>query len=89
MKRLASFAVGFVTGWLARSAVDSSREAFVQLGALGYSTLGRLRRIVALERERMDDFVAEARARAGAHLRERAPETKGDGAAGREHEHVA
>lgn len=63
MKRIFTFAAGFAAGWIARSTVDTSREAFVKLGASSYNMMGRMRRIFALERERFDDFVAEARAR--------------------------
>jgi hypothetical protein len=55
--------VGFTSGWIARSTVDSSREAVVKLVALGYEAVARARRIFALERERLDDLAAEARAR--------------------------
>jgi hypothetical protein len=69
MAKLVSFTAGFVTGWLARSTVDGSREAFVKLGAFAYNVAHGMRRIVALERERADDLAAEARARAR-HARE-------------------
>jgi hypothetical protein len=71
MARIVSFTAGFVTGWLARSTVDGSREAFVKLGAFGYNAADHIRRIIALERERADDLAAEARARA-THAREHA-----------------
>jgi hypothetical protein len=77
-RQIVSFTAGFVTGWLARSTVDSSRDAFVKLGALLYNAADRIRRIFALEQERMDDLVAEARARA-APYRGKSAEEKGDG----------
>lgn len=63
MKAAASFAAGFVSGWIVRSTVDSSREAVVKLVALGYEAAARARRLFALERERLDDLAAEARVR--------------------------
>jgi len=76
MAKIVSFTAGFVAGWLARSTVDGSREAFVKLGALAYNLVDHIRRIVALEHERADDLAAEARERA-THAREHA----GEGAA--------
>jgi hypothetical protein len=55
--------VGFASGWIARSTVDSSRQAVVKLVAFGYAAAARARRIFAIEREYLDDLVAEARAR--------------------------
>jgi hypothetical protein len=64
VKRAVSFTAGFAAGWIARSTVDSSREAVVKLVSLGYEAAARVRRIFALERERLDDLAAEARMRA-------------------------
>jgi hypothetical protein len=63
MLRLGIFLVGFASGWMTRSAVDSSRELAVSVMATAYATWERVRRAVAVERERMEDLVAEARAR--------------------------
>ncbi len=80
MTRIASFAAGVVTGWIARSTVDTSRDAFVRLVALGYAAAERVRRIFALEREWRDDLAAEAKERARS-----AAETRHDGAPQPEH----
>jgi hypothetical protein len=63
MKRVVSFVTGFAAGWIVRSTVDSSREAVVRMIALGLDSAQRARRLVALEREWLDDLVAEAKAR--------------------------
>jgi hypothetical protein len=76
MTRAASFAAGVLAGWMARSTVDSSREAFVRLVSLGYGAAARVRRIVALEREWLDDLFAEAKARSTPAPK--APPTNGD-----------
>lgn len=87
MKRAVSFAAGFAAGWIVRSTVDSSREAVVKIVSLGYEAAARGRRIFALERERLDDLAAEARARVDA-TSDRAWERRPahDGAGFREHE---
>ena len=92
MKTAASFAAGFATGWVVRSTVDSSHEAVVRLVALCYDAIERGRRIVALERERVDDLVAEARARgrarAGMNVDDAAPRSH-DGSGAGSHEQSA
>jgi hypothetical protein len=61
MGQLPGFALGFVVGWAARSTVDSSREMVVKVVSLGFTAIEHIRRILALERERLDDLVAESR----------------------------
>lgn len=80
MKSAAAFAAGVVTGWIARSTVDTSRDAFVKLVSLSFGAAERARRIFALEREWLDDLVAEARTRAQAR-RPRASHTAANGGA--------
>lgn len=60
MKTLA-FAAGFAAGWLARSTLASSKSGLVHLAALGLDTVARVQRAVAIEREQLEDMVAEAR----------------------------
>jgi hypothetical protein len=56
------FLAGFATGWVARSTVDSSRAALVGLMASAMGAADRVKRAVAMEREHLEDLVAEARA---------------------------
>jgi hypothetical protein len=57
------FVAGFASGWLARGQVDSSRAAAVALVATYFKAIERVKRIVAIEREHLEDLVAEGRAR--------------------------
>jgi hypothetical protein len=59
---LASFVVGFAGGWLVRSSFDSSRTAAVRGVSAMMSAVDRVKRAVAMEREHIEDLVAEARA---------------------------
>lgn len=72
MKSTVVFAAGFAAGWLSRSAVASSRGAAVTLLAFVMDLGDRVRRRGAIERERFDDFVAEARAHVDARRAARA-----------------
>jgi hypothetical protein len=62
MNSMVAFAAGLATGWLARSALDSTRGAAVSLLASVIDTIERLRRLTTIERERLEDLMAEARA---------------------------
>ncbi len=64
MNSVTSFLAGFATGWLARSTVDTSRDAVVNVAAGAFGLVGWARRVVATEREFFSDLLAEARARA-------------------------
>ena len=57
------FVAGFAGGWMARGQVDSSRGAVVSIVAVSYTAGARVKRIVAIEREHLEDLVAEGRAR--------------------------
>ncbi len=57
------FVAGFSTGWLARGHVDSSRGAVVSIIATYFKAVERVKRIVAIEREHLEDLVAEGRSR--------------------------
>jgi hypothetical protein len=61
MLSLGIFLAGFTSGWVARSTVDSSRGAAVKLIAAAMGAADRVKRAVALEREHIEDLVAEAR----------------------------
>jgi hypothetical protein len=56
-----AFAAGFAAGWLARSAVDSSKSAVIEMTALGLDAVARIKRALAVEREQFEDLIAEAR----------------------------
>jgi hypothetical protein len=55
-----AFAAGFAAGWLSRSAIGS-KSALVQIVALGLDGVARVKRAAAIEREHLEDLMAEAR----------------------------
>ena len=57
------FGAGFAAGWVVRSSVDSSRGALVGAIAAVYGVVDRAKRFVAIERENLEDLLAEAKAR--------------------------
>ena len=61
MLAVGTFVAGFASGWIARSTVDSSRDAVVKVVASYFGVVERLRRVVAMEREHIEDLVAEGR----------------------------
>jgi hypothetical protein len=63
MKRVGIFLAGFASGWLVRSTVDSSRGLVVGAVAAAYGTVERLKRLVAIEREHLEDLIAEGKAK--------------------------
>ena len=67
MSTLVGFAVGFVSGWAARSTVESSRDAAVRVASTVMDLVGRAKRAAAVEGDYLEDFVAEIRARAADH----------------------
>jgi hypothetical protein len=67
MGQFLAFGAGFVTGWLVRSSVASTREAAVTALGLAMEAARRARRAAAMEREYLEDWVAEARAWAREH----------------------
>jgi hypothetical protein len=69
---LGMFVAGFASGWVVRSAVDSSHDLAVGLISVAYGAYDRTKRIVAVEREHLEDLVAEGKARYEAK-RARAP----------------
>ena len=56
------FLAGFTSGWIVRSSVDSSRGAAVSGLAALFGVVDRVKRAVAMEKEHLEDLVAEARA---------------------------
>jgi hypothetical protein len=68
---LLSFAAGFVSGWLVRSTVESSRGLAVKLVA-SYQTLAkRAESVLVAEREFLEDLWEEAGTSSAARERER------------------
>jgi len=60
---MSMFVLGFAAGWAVRSTVDSSRSLVVGVVATAYGTAERVKRAIAMEREHLEDLVAEGRAR--------------------------
>ena len=60
---LSLFVAGFASGWVVRSAVDSSHDLAVGLISVAYGAYDRTKRLVAIEREHLEDLVAEGKAR--------------------------
>jgi hypothetical protein len=74
MKTLASFVVGFVAGWGVRAVVDSSRDLIVSVTAAAHGAAETARRYAVIEREHLEDLVAEGKAQWEAQRRRRAEE---------------
>jgi hypothetical protein len=64
MKSVLVFGVGFAGGWAARSLADSPQGVGVKLLQVAMNTKQRVTRWAAAERERLEDMMAEARAKA-------------------------
>jgi len=62
VRRVGYFLAGFASGWVVRSTVDSSRDVPVKLMSAIFGATERVRRSIAMERERLEDLVAEGRA---------------------------
>jgi hypothetical protein len=61
MKWILAFGAGVVGGWAIRSLSDSPEGAGVKLLEVGLKAKDRMESWAAVERERLDDMVAEAR----------------------------
>jgi len=61
MKWLLALGVGLAGGWAARSLSDSPEGAGVKLMEIGIKAKEQFDRWAAIERERLDDMMAEAR----------------------------
>jgi hypothetical protein len=55
------FLAGFGAGWVVRGTVESSRAVFVKAVAGAMGAADRVQRAIAMEREHLEDFYAEAR----------------------------
>jgi len=69
MKELGIFLAGFASGWVVRSTVDSSRGLAVSGVSAVFGTLERVRRVLAIEKEHLEDLVAEGKAKHDAKRR--------------------
>lgn len=63
MRMFVSYVAGVVTGWALRSAVGSTRGLIVSAVSVALEARDRTMRILAQEREFLEDLVAEGRAR--------------------------
>ncbi len=60
MKGIGLFAAGFASGWVVRSAVGSAREFVLEAVSAARGSVALIKRVAAMERERIEDFIAEA-----------------------------
>jgi hypothetical protein len=58
-----SFGVGFISGWAARSLADTPEGVGVKLLEVGIGAKDKVERWARVEGERLEDMLAEARAR--------------------------
>ena len=63
MERAGIFMAGFASGWAVRTTVDSSRSLAVSAIAALYGLADRVGKIAGMEREHLEDLLAEARAK--------------------------
>jgi hypothetical protein len=63
MKSVLTFGLGFAGGWAARSLADSPQGVGVKLLEIAINAKERVGRWAAVERERLEDMMAEARSR--------------------------
>jgi hypothetical protein len=63
MERVGFFLAGFASGWAVRTTVDSSRSLAVNLISRFYGAVDRVGRAAGMEREHLEDLLAEARAK--------------------------
>jgi hypothetical protein len=63
IKSVLTFGVGFVGGWAARSLSDSPQGVGVKLLEIAMNAKERVSRWAALEGERLEDMLAEARSK--------------------------
>jgi hypothetical protein len=63
MERVGLFLAGFASGWAVRTTVDSSRSLAVDLIAAFYGAVDRAGRLAGMEREHLEDLIAEGKAK--------------------------
>jgi hypothetical protein len=85
VKSAFTFGVGFLGGWAARSLADSPQGAGVKLLEIAMNAKERIGRWAAVESDRLEDMLAEARSRAEPDT-SRAPRAQGAPSNGPAHE---
>ncbi len=83
LKSVLAFAVGFVGGWALRSVADSPEGAGVKLLEIAMNAKERVGRWAAVEAERLEDMLAEARLKAEPDISRPNGATNGSGRKGR------
>jgi len=63
MEQFAYYVAGFASGWAVRTTVDSSRALAVKVLSGLYGVVDRAGRAFGMEREYLEDLLAEARAK--------------------------
>jgi hypothetical protein len=63
MEIVGIFLAGFASGWAVRTTVDGSRSLAVNVLSKLYAVADRATRAVEMEREHIEDLLAEARAK--------------------------
>jgi hypothetical protein len=63
MELVGLFLAGFASGWAVRTTVDSSRTLAVKVISTFYGAVDRTSRAIGMEREHLEDLLAEARAK--------------------------
>ena len=63
LKSFLAFGVGFAGGWAARSIADSPQGVGVKLLEIAMNAKERIGQWAAVERERLEDMLAEARSK--------------------------
>jgi hypothetical protein len=75
MLEVAAFFAGFTTGWAVRATANSSRSLVVGLIAHVHGAADRVRTLTAIEREALEDLLAEGKAVYEAGRRRKRPAT--------------
>lgn len=77
IKSILAFGAGFASGWGARSLADSPQGVGVELMQIAINAKERISAWAAVERERLEDMMAEARARVEANTADASAATGG------------
>ena len=79
VKSVLLFGAGFAGGWAARSLADSPQGVGVKLMQIAMNAKQRLGRWAAVERERLEDMMAEARTKVEPAIADPIEATSGSG----------
>lgn len=83
----ATFALGLAMGWMARGTTRASRSVTVSVVASALAIVDRIKRAAAIEKDHLEDLVAEARARAEVLGQDRAAHRRSSPARARSRSH--